>query len=522
MATLTAHEKLINKVVKNTVDLERVHEGLQQKVYNLLTRTETDIVSQIIENDPTYPVASTWKKKRMLKLLANVNNTIDVGYTDIKKTVATELKKLTKAEAASIVGGVNQIVGADIIDITLTAQDLEAIVSTTLIDGQTIGKWWGEQSQSFKTKFGKQMQDAMEQIQLGLVKGEAVGELIKRVRGSTELPGMMKNVRRESAALVRTSVMQTANESRKAVYKANEDLIKGYEVIATLDRRTSPICRALDRQLFDKEFKPIGHKMQYPGGPPFHWNCRSTLVPILKSYSELAGPKSKLKKSQIKKLDKLDETQRASMRYVIKGGEIVDQRGMPVKGALTYDNWLRKQPAAVQKDVLGPTKRKLWLEHNLSTVDMVSQKGRALTVDELIDSLIDEAAMAAGKLTGKQLMKDVLDAGTSDDEIFKKFKAYYKEFGAKGGAEITDDFVQKRIKSYKKWYYKTYKPGVKPPVIPPTIPKPIVVVPPPKPMPIAPPKVEAVKTIPDRFIPAKTLEEAQGRADKLGLGNIIS
>ena len=380
---VTAHEKLVNKLVKNTVDLERVHEGLQGKVYSLLKKTEKGIISQIINNDPTYPMATTWKKKRMLKLLANVNDVVDGGYSDIKKVTVGELKKLGKVQAVSITQDINQIIGVDVLDVTLTPQNLEAIVSTTLIDGQTIGKWWDENKKGFKTKFAREMNDAMEQVQLGLVRGESIGELIRRVRGGTGLPGMMVNAKREATALVRTSVMQTANESRKAVYKANEDLIKGYEVIATLDRRTTPICRALDRKLFDKDFKPIGHDIRYPGGPPFHWSCRSTIVPLLKSYSELAGPKSTLKKSQIKKLDKLDGSHRASMNYIIKDGEIVDQTGAVIKGATNYDQWLKGQPKVVQLDVLGPGRHKLWQENKLSMADMVNQKGRALTIEQL-------------------------------------------------------------------------------------------------------------------------------------------
>lgn len=49
----------------------------------------------------------------------------------------------------------------------------------------------------------------------------------------------------------------------------------------------------------------------------------------------------------------------------------------------TYTEWLKRQSAEVQNDVLGPTRRKLWLEGKLTLQDMVTQKGRPLTLKQL-------------------------------------------------------------------------------------------------------------------------------------------
>ncbi len=219
------------------------------------------------------------------------------------------------------------------------------------------------------------MTDSMKKIAIGLVQGESIGELVSRVKGTTELPGLMRNVRRESTALVRTSVMEVANGSRKEMYAANADLFKGYEVVATLDVRTSETCRALDGKQFDMDFQPIGHSQKYPMGPPYHWNCRSTIVPILKSFSDLAGKNSGLSKEKLQKLDSLDKTQRASMTYPGKG--------QPIIADMTYNDWLKRQSEEIQIDVLGPGRHKLWKEHKLDMVDLVHQNGRPLTLKDL-------------------------------------------------------------------------------------------------------------------------------------------
>jgi uncharacterized protein with gpF-like domain len=72
--------------------------------------------------------------------------------------------------------------------------------------------------------------------------------------------------------LVRTSVNQVANASSQQVYEANQDITQKYRYVATLDSRTSSICRALDGQEFEYGKGPT---------PPQHFNCRSTTVPVI-------------------------------------------------------------------------------------------------------------------------------------------------------------------------------------------------------------------------------------------------
>jgi SPP1 gp7 family putative phage head morphogenesis protein len=70
--------------------------------------------------------------------------------------------------------------------------------------------------------------------------------------------------------LVRTSINQVANTASQQVYEANQDITKKYRYVATLDTRTSAICRAND-----------GREFEYGKGPtpPLHFACRSTTVP---------------------------------------------------------------------------------------------------------------------------------------------------------------------------------------------------------------------------------------------------
>ncbi len=49
----------------------------------------------------------------------------------------------------------------------------------------------------------------------------------------------------------------------------------------------------------------------------------------------------------------------------------------------TYSDWLKKQDAARQDELLGPTRGKLLREGNLEIADMYTARGQLLTLNDL-------------------------------------------------------------------------------------------------------------------------------------------
>ena len=71
-----------------------------------------------------------------------------------------------------------------------------------------------------------------------------------------------KMAKHQVRTLVRTSVNATANAASQQVYKANPEVTKKYRWVATLDSRTSPICRNLDQSVYEYGKGPT------PANPP--------------------------------------------------------------------------------------------------------------------------------------------------------------------------------------------------------------------------------------------------------------
>lgn len=112
-------------------------------------------------------------------------------------------------------------------------------------------------------------------IAQGFYAGESNAQITRAIRGTAANnfnDGMLAISKRRASRIVRTAVNHTAARARVALIEANADVYSRYEWIATLDQRTSDICRDLN----GKKYKAGS------GGPlpPAHPNCRSTILPV--------------------------------------------------------------------------------------------------------------------------------------------------------------------------------------------------------------------------------------------------
>ena len=184
------------------------------------------------------------------------------------------------------------------------------------------------------------------EIRAGIVSGEGTKEMVHRLSGDTSLLSIQAA---SAERMVRAVVMHTMNTARMELYKANSNIIKAVQYVATLDTKTCPVCGTLDGKVWDLD-------EQHPT-PPMHYNCRCVIAPITKSWRELGIDK-----------DEIPPTVRSSMNGYVP--ETID-----------YKEWLAKQSEKTQAEILGPTRLKMY-KQGLSIEKMV-RNGKTLTIEEL-------------------------------------------------------------------------------------------------------------------------------------------
>lgn len=453
--------EVVNQFLRNQVDLERYSESVRGKVVGILEKAQKEIVAALVDNDPTIKPATEWKRKRLAQLNDQISEILGTKFGEIDKVVTKDLSALATFQNDATQAQVKRAFGANLFNVTLTQAKLEAIVGNTMIEGAVIGKWWSQKPEVYRQKIEKAMNAGMQEIELGLVKGEAIGDLIRRVRGSKNTPGVMDLAKHDAAALVRTSVMQVAQTVRRDIYDANADVLKGLQVVATLDSRTTPLCRGLDGQMYNMDGSPMNGGRPMPPGPPFHWNCRSTLIPVFKPYSEMKKAGGSLSAEKMDALNKMDAGTRASMN-----GQVPD--------VLNYNQWLKTQPEAFQKDILGESRWELWKTDKLTMADMVHQNGRPLSINELEQKVALYDEKKALELQVKELLAKIEDPAQAavfkpgepiPGELFKPIKSAqdlkyeYPELGldpvkGKAGKKISSGVITFEPETGKVWIFE--------------------------------------------------------------------
>lgn len=169
-------------------------------------------------------------------------------------------------------------------------------------------------------------------VRNGFYNGLTNAQLLRQVRGTKKLgytDGLLARNDQNAETVIRTAVQHVANTSRMATWGENDDLLDGYQIVATLDGKTSAICRSLDGKEFKLGQGPV---------PPFHPRCRTTTVPVIsKAYrvSDEVGTRS------------------SNKGYVA--------------GDMTYYEWLKGESKEFQVQALGPTRAKLFRDGGLSS-----------------------------------------------------------------------------------------------------------------------------------------------------------
>lgn len=370
-------------VTAHSIDLMRLDAHTRREVLGILFELQESLVQEITSISPTDPVRQTIRFRRMEVLNDNVARIIREHYQQINSLTNSSMRDLAGFELERSSAMFNEAIGINLMTVDTAPTVLTQIVRGTLIEGAPQKEWWGRQAESLRQNFTDQMTQ-------GIIRGETNSQLVQRVRGTHTgtfqnvivngttrrvgnfAGGIMDISTSKASTLVRTSVQSVANYARLESYQQNSELIKGMQALVTLDNRTSTICIARSNKAWTLDGDPIPPNTEsFPGPPPWHFNCRSTLIPLTYSWDELAARNSGLSRTQRTKLFEIDDGTQASM-----DGYVAED--------LSYEQWLGTKPVSFQKEVLGTSRWTLWNEGKISSLSqLVDQSGNPLSMAEL-------------------------------------------------------------------------------------------------------------------------------------------
>ena len=209
------------------------------------------------------------------------------------------------------------------------------------IRGQTLDDWFDSLSRADIDRISST-------VVTGLLEESPIEDIDKAVRGTRKndyKDGVSETGRGQLEGVISTVGAAAASAIAEETFKAQSGRVDGLVWVSVLDTRTSAICRDLDGRvaplLGQEDTLPSSWPRLDPPGkrPPAHFRCRSRIMPIVD------GKRPR-------------ET--------------------------TYEEWLRKQPAKDQKEILGAVRYRLLTEGKLDFGKLYKPpSGTPLTIAEL-------------------------------------------------------------------------------------------------------------------------------------------
>ena len=307
---------------------ERIKNGLNRKVAKFYGEMIADLQAQIL------------RKKNITRNLAKTIEDLKAAlstpdFSDEFQTIAQdEVRHLRKY---------NKLAGFALFSHALPQSAVDGLINTTLLEGATVNAWNRGLNIDQKARLERE-------IRLGVSLGETNELLAARVARA------LGKSKRDAASIAVTAAGAIVSAVRQKFFEANADVIKAYKYQATLDTRTSALCRAYDGLMWDTNYEPIGHS--YPFRQPrinTHFNCRSTIIPVIKGADELKN---------------VPPATRSSMNGYVPQD-------------INFNDWLKTQSPKVVEKTLGKGRAELFLQGKITMRDLITQQGRELNLTQL-------------------------------------------------------------------------------------------------------------------------------------------
>lgn len=356
----SANQRLRDAAIDHQIDLTHVANGMVRKIMSLLNKADAELFARLTVALQTMDPES-FTVQRLEGLLLSIRDLNSAAYERVRQAVEYDMRELADIEAEFQGALLDKVPPIRIPTAAVASDHVYAAVMARPFQGRLLREWAMSIGEA-------RMARIRDNIRLGYMQGETVDQMVRRIRGTKAKgysDGIIEIDRRNAEAVVRTAVSHTAAVAREQIFKANSEVIKAVQWVSTLDSRTTEDCRVRDGLRFTLlEHKPIGHSIPWCtdkgcGPGQAHWNCRSSAVPVLKSWQEMG----------IDAQDVEPET-RSSMDGMVPAGT-------------TYAEWFAAQPAARQDEIVGPTRGRAFREGKVSFDRFYNEKGRWMTLEQL-------------------------------------------------------------------------------------------------------------------------------------------
>lgn len=312
---------LFDDAVKRRIALERYSTAQARTALKFLKELEADLIGRLaILRTDAVSRSGRIRLKAQEDLLASIKDVSAEIYERLQVSLRKGMTNLAGAEHGRAQDALASAAGDAGLNITT-----QRLTGTAAFEIAAAKPMQGALLKDWLADLEPRHRDRIERaLRISFAEGESLETAARRLRDV----GLQNG--RGLEALIRTSNAHIAAQVDQAVTDANADLIEELEWVSVLDARTTDICRSRSGKVYPIDSGPR---------PPAHIGCRSTMVKRLKGVEPIARE--------------------------------------------TYAQWLKRQDAATQDDILGPARGKLFRSGKMTVDRFIDMKGKRIPLADL-------------------------------------------------------------------------------------------------------------------------------------------
>lgn len=394
----TAAERLSDALTRHQIDLERLKDGNAKQLARLLAESDRGMVEELSRRLDSFGetgTAAARKRKSFKRLIDAVLKLRREQWKTIKVETLQKLIDFGKFENAWQRSALESAIAIEgLVVAGMSDGDIRALVTAATFQGRTAAR-------HIDDTINRDLKNLEIAITQGINEGLSKDEILRSVRGTRVFPGITGQASNMLRALSASAIAHISNKVREGVWEES-DIVSGLIWRAVLDGRTTRICSSRDGKgvPFTKDFpKDIPLLKPANARPPAHFNCRSQMEAVLNPLrvlpphrtavaTTLTGPqrrrnfRAEAKAREGDNWRNLSERQRRRRIRDVANDWAKEHIGY-VAPEVNYGDWLGRQSASFQDDVLGPTRGALFRKGGLPIDKFVNYTGKTLTIEQL-------------------------------------------------------------------------------------------------------------------------------------------
>jgi SPP1 gp7 family putative phage head morphogenesis protein len=360
---LDGHEVRLDKLIKDANNSQKGFDTLKEAIDQELNQT--------------YKETFNISKRSLLDLVSD-----QISFTF--QTVESSMGKIWKAERP------------------LKRVAEEIVLEKPLFADKTLAQGWAGVSVGERKR-----------IEAVIRRGISENWTIDQIALEARRGNVINITRSQSKALVITAITSVTAQTDHEIYKANEKAITGWQYVAVLDSRTTPLCAHRDGSIY-----PVSDTNHLP---PAHFHCRSTTIPVFKDWNDIS------------KLEGVAQVRKRNIQK-LSNEELSFYDGQtPMRES--YNEWLLRQPQDVQIRHIGDYQKvELFRSGQLQLDKFTNPEGNSIGINELrkltdsgysLPNDTKKFALAKEKLDAMQLGASTPDDLINDIKLKNTLKDYY-------------------------------------------------------------------------------------------------